>query len=130
MIAVGNTLRRWFESHASLRSILPDGTGLTVRVDTDPDAEDSGRVKVLLSLSVAASETKAVVPFNGSATVTFANRDDIQPVITALEAFNARAHLTDAEAAIHRLSFGNRRSELGPGALPTAIFEFEGLASW
>ncbi|HAM57993.1 MAG TPA: hypothetical protein DCQ64_22295 [Candidatus Rokubacteria bacterium] len=130
MIAVGNVLRRWLEGSANLRSILPDGTGPTVRVDTDPDAEDQGRVKILLSVSMAPSSIRAGVPFSGTVKATFANREDIEIVLEALDAFNERAHIEDTKAAIHIFQIGNRRSEVGPGALPTFTFDMGGTASW
>ncbi len=131
MIAVGHALRRWHETHPSLAALQADGTPLFVRLVTDPDAQAAANAKAVLELRFGSTETRALVPFTVTETVTCAENVDLGTVVSAIvTALNGKAYLEDKDAAIHRLTMVSVRTASVPGLALEATIEWEGEASW
>lgn len=131
MIAVGNVLRRWREKEPTLAAVMPDGARYECRVETDPDAETKATAKSVLGIDVAASETRAVVPFRIIEDVTCSDAARLPLVVDAIElAFNGRSRLTDPEAAIHTHRRVATSFDTQAGLAKKATITWEVTASW
>jgi hypothetical protein len=130
MIAIARVLKAWRETDSALRSCLPDGSGYTVRLATETEEEHQARVRGELTLSVGASETRALVPFRLEETVLCSEPQDVEVLCRALEGLNGRAFLShpDARINVHRLVA--MRATLSPGMTAEVTFQWEGAASW
>lgn len=126
MIAVGRALCRWREQHPDLAAL-----GLHARMATDPDAGARGSAWSILSIRLAQTETRAVVPFTLTEELSAAKTEDLPALEKAvLTALNGKAYLVDPDAAIHRLSLRSYSSDMGTGLAGVATLEWEGVASW
>jgi len=131
MHPVANAVKAWRKQAADLASATLDGTPVPVRLDTDPDAEARAGIRVILSVSIGASESRAVVPISVTETVKADSGSTalLASVVAALERFSGGCYQT-SDARIHRLTRANTTWDDEPSLVRSARIDWEGTASW